>query len=479
MDEQNNGYSLASWIFLKVLAIIYCIAFVSFGVQIVGLIGSHGILPITDYLRTAHEQLGVSAYREVPTLFWLNSSDAMLRAVPIAGVVLAISLFFNTARRITLVLLYVLYLSLSSAGQVFMSFQWDALLLEAGFLAIFLTAARPRIWLLWWLLFRLMFLSGSVKLLSHDATWRSLTALDYHYWTQPLPTPLAWYMAQLPSWFQSASVVLVFVVELGVPFLIFMGRRPRRVAAAAITALQVLILLTGNYTFFNWLAIGLCVLLIDNTIWRRVLSARFIENAQRCFPVRPQDRWQRGLSIGLLVFVGGVSGTQLLDTFFSAGPLPLFGSIQRLAAPFQVVNTYGLFATMTTSRPEIIIEGSNDGSDWRAYSFRYKPGDVKRAPPWVAPYQPRLDWQMWFAALGTYQQNPWFVRLMQHILLGTPQVLALLESNPFPNAPPRFLRADLYQYRFTTFQERRETGAWWRREAAGPYVPVVSLRANP
>ncbi|MGH9662916.1 MAG: lipase maturation factor family protein [Bryobacteraceae bacterium] len=505
MDEPSNpGHSLACWIFLKVLSVVYCIAFVSFGLQIQGLIGSHGILPIADYLQAAHQQLGAAAYREIPCVFWLNSTDAMLRAVPVAGTILAVSLFFNAARRLTLVLLFVLYLSLFSAGQAFMSFQWDSLLLEAGFLAIFLTAARPRVWLLWWLLFRLMFLSGSVKLLSHDPTWRSLTALDYHYWTQPLPTPIAWYMAQLPSWFQSISVVFVFVVELGAPFLIFAGRRLRFAAAGAIAGLQTLILLTGNYTFFNWLTIGLCVLLIDDDIWRRLLSlqfiesvkraagrgarpetdrasvhfARFFDNSRRCFPPNPKGGRQRGVSIALLAFVGIVSGAQLLDTFFSVHLWPL-ASIQALVAPFQVVNTYGLFATMTTNRPEIVIEGSNDGSEWREYAFRYKPGDVQREPPWIAPYQPRLDWQMWFAALGSYQQNPWFVSLMRHLLAGTPQVLALLAANPFPGAPPRFLRAQLYDYHFSTPRERRETGAWWRRDAVAMYFPVVSLRPNP
>jgi hypothetical protein len=157
----------------------------------------------------------------------------------------------------------------------------------------------------------------------------------------------------------------------------------------------------------------------------------------------------------------------------------MIASIQALVAPFQVINTYGLFATMTTTRPEIVIEGSNDGSEWHEYAFRYKPGDVKRGLPWVAPFQPRLDWQMWFAALGNYRQNPWFVSLMRHLLVGTPQVLALLAANPFPNAPPHFVRAQLYEYHFTTFRERRDTGAWWRREPAGAYFPPVSLRPNP
>ncbi|HLJ15575.1 MAG TPA: lipase maturation factor family protein [Bryobacteraceae bacterium] len=474
LPSSPSSHSLACWLFLKILAVIYFIAFVSFGHQILGLIGSHGLLPIADYLRDAHNALGTAAYRDLPCIFWLDSSDAMLQAVAVAGAVFAISLFFNTARRITLVLLFILYLSLSSAGQTFMSFQWDALLLETGFLAIFLTAERWRVWLLWWLLFRLIFLSGSVKLLSHDPTWRSLTALDYHYWTQPLPTPIAWYMAQLPGWFQAMSVGFVFVVELGAPFLIFAGRRLRRVAAAAIASLQILILITGNYTFFNWLTLALCVLLIDDALWQRVLSARFAEHARRLFPVKAPSGIQRDITIALVIFVGTVSGAQLLETFLGVRPWPL-STIQNLIAPFQVVNTYGLFASMTTSRPEIIIEGSNDGSQWREYSFRYKPGDVKRSPPWVAPYQPRLDWQMWFAALGNYQQNPWFVSLMRHLLAGTPQVLALLQTDPFPGAPPRLIRAQLYDYHFTNFSERHTSGAWWRRTPVGMYFPAVSL----
>ncbi|MGH6798843.1 MAG: lipase maturation factor family protein, partial [Roseiarcus sp.] len=470
-------YSLSCWLFLKILAVVYGIAFVSFGVQIQGLIGSHGILPLAGYLGAAHAQLGAAAYRDIPCLFWLNSSDAMLRAVWIAGAILSVALFFNAGSRLTPALLFVLYLSLASAGQSFMGFQWDSLLVETGFLAIFLTASRLRVWLFWWLLFRLMFLSGSVKLLSGDPAWRSLTALDYHYWTQPLPTPVAWYMAQLPAWFQSVSVVFVFVCELGMPLLIFAGRRMRLVAAAGLAMLQTLILFTGNYAFFNWLSLGLCVLLVDDAIWRRVLPGRFAARARREFPADAPGRLHRAVSLALIAFVGLISGAQLLETYAGAG-FSTLTRLQNLVAPFQLVNTYGLFAVMTTTRPEIVIEGSNDGSDWREYGFRYKPGDVKRPPPWVAPHQPRLDWQMWFAALGNYQQNPWFVSLMRHLLAGTPQVLALLETNPFPKAPPRFIRARVYDYRFTNFAERRSTGAWWRREPRGAYFPVVSLRQN-
>jgi hypothetical protein len=476
MDPQpRSSYSLACWLFLHALAVIYCVAFTSFGFQIEGLIGSHGILPLADYLRAVHNQLGASAYWDMPSIFWLNDSDAMLLAVPVAGVLLSISLLFQPTRRLALILLYALYLSLDSAGQTFLSFQWDALLLEAGFLAIFLSASRPRIWLFRWLLFRLMLLSGSVKLLSGDPAWRSLTALSYHYETQPLPTPIAWYMQQLPAWFQSASVVFVFAAELGLPFLIFAGRRMRMVAAAGFGLLQTLILLTGNYTYFNWLAIALCIPLLDDAIWARVIPSRIADRARVGFPAHTQGRVDRATNVALLVLIGAVSGGQLFETFARVRPRPLT-AIQEWIAPLQAVNTYGLFAVMTTTRPEIIVEGSNDGANWLEYEFRYKPGDVKRRPPWVAPHQPRLDWQMWFGALGTYQENPWFVHLVQRLLEGEPKVLALLERNPFPDAPPRFLRARVYQYHFTTWSQRKATGAWWTREPAGEYFPQVSLK---
>jgi len=309
------------------------------------------------------------------------------------------------------------------------------------------------VWLFRWLIFRLMFFSGVVKWSSGDPAWRDLTALSYHYETQPLPTPLAWSLYQLPIGFQKASTILVFVVELIVPFLFFAPRRVRRRAAWITIAFQLLILLSGNYTFFNFLTIFLALWLFIEPDW-----------SKRGVP-------HRAASIGLAVFIGVVSGLLCLE-LFSVDLPPGGAQILHAVSPLRIVNSYGLFAVMTTARPEIIVEGSNDGENWQAYEFRYKPGGLNRAPPIVAPHQPRLDWQMWFAALGTYQQNRWFVGFMMRLLQGEPTVLRLLRSNPFPNAPPEYVRARLYLYHFTHSGER----GWWTREERGAYFPVVSLK---
>ncbi len=452
--------SRATALFLKALGAIYLIAFVSFGVQAGGLIGSQGILPVANYLRGMREALGARAFWYAPTVFWVNSSDWALQAAWIAGAVVAIVLMLGFFRRTCLIALLILYLSISTAGQDFWSFQWDILLTEAGFLAIFADGSPGRTWLFRWLLFRLMFMSGAVKLMSGDPTWRDLTALSYHYWTQPLPTPMAWYMAQLPAWFQKASTVFVLSVELLVPFPVFAPLKLRRIAGCVLIGLQVLILLTGNYTFFNLLAIALCVFL-------------FADPPAGDTP--QQTRVQRGVTLALMVFVLTTSGLQLLETFHLPLPAPAESYLVWIS-PLRLINSYGLFAVMTTTRPEIVVEGSNDGTTWMPYEFRDKPGDVQRAPPWVAPYQPRLDWQMWFAALGSVDENRWFYNFAARLLQASPPVLRLMERSPFPGSPPHYIRAVLYDYRFTDFAERRRSGAWWRREEKGMYLPPISLK---
>jgi len=346
----------------------------------------------------------------------------------------------------------VLWLSLCSAGQDFLSYQWDVLLLEAGFLAVFADDSPVRVWLFRWLVFRLMFFSGAGKLLSGDPAWRNLTALDYHYETQPLPTPLAWYAYQLPMAFQRVSTLFVFAAELVAPLIFFGPRRFRHAGAGAVILLQLLILVTGNYTFFNFLTITLALFL-------------FVE------PKRvPRGRAHHAVTSALATFVGLTSGLLLLELFNLALP-PGGGAVLHAITPLRIINSYGLFTVMTVQRPEIVVEGSNDGVHWLAYEFRYKPGGVMRAPPVVAPHQPRLDWQMWFAALGTRQENPWFTRFVIRLLEGEGSVLRLLESNPFPKAPPKYIRARIFLYHFTHFGDR----AWWRREDEGLYFPPASL----
>ncbi len=439
--------------FLMFLGFVFFIAFTSFGLQARGLIGARGILPFAEYLRLIHESAGGAAYWDVPSLLWLSPGDAALGAVWLAGALFALAAIFSPWRRAALAACVVLWLSLCSVGQDFLAFQWDALLVEAGFLAIFADASAVRIWLFRWLLFRLMFFSGVVKLASHDVAWRNLTALHFHYETQPLPTPLAWYAFQLPMWFQQISTALVLIGELAVPLLFFAPRRIRRTAGWITVALQLLILATGNYTFFNFLAIALAAWL-------------FIDAEPRV-----RSRKHRAVSIALAALIGTASLMICLEQL--SIPLPPGGAaVVHAVAPFDIVNSYGLFAVMTTTRPEIVVEGSNDGTDWRAYEFRYKPGDPRRAPPVVEPGQPRLDWQMWFAALGSYQQNRWFVNFMLRLLQGEPGVLRLLAYNPFPNAPPKYVRARLYLYHFT----HPGSPDWWTREPRGLYFPPVSLK---
>ena len=465
-------YHKASNIFSRSLSFLYLIAFASFGIQARGLIGSEGILPVNTYFRFATAQLGAAAYWRVPTLFWWTHSDFALLSIAWGGVALAaISILarpHSVWQRLIYIILFVYYLSIVSAGQIFMSYQWDLLLLETGFLAIFLSPARPRVWLFQWLLFRLMFESGAVKLLSHDTSWHDLTALAFHYETQPLPTVLAWYAHQLPLWFQKASTAGALFIELVLPFLIFLPRRAKQVAAFGFIGLQVAILLTGNYTFFNLLAIALCLFLFDD--------AFFARKSERPFRAMAPARPNRILSAALITVILTLSGSELAGMF--GAPAEYLTPLADVVAPFGIVNQYGLFAVMTTKRPEVEVEGSNDGLHWLPYTFPYKAGPFNRAPGWVAPFQPRLDWQMWFASLGTFRQNPWFVRFVIALLEGSKPVLALLERDPFNGKPPKEIRAMLYEYHFTTFEERRRTGNWWKRESKGIYFPPVSLRGG-
>ena len=515
-DVRRPSHRLVRWTFLRALGIVYFIAFVSLWTQIDGLVGSNGIAPAERMMQSLREQTGANIswferFRVEPTFCWFSASDSFLRFQCGAGTVLAIFLVFGMAPIPCLLLLWLLYLSLATVCQTFLGYQWDNLLLEIGFLAIFFAPlrlwsnlrneAQPSrivLWLLRWLLFRLMFASGCVKLLSGDKLWNNLTALAVHYETQPLPTWLGWYAHQLPEWIQKASCGAMFFIELVVPFLIFCPRRLRLAAVWPFMLLQVVVLLTGNYCFFNLLTLVLCVILFDDAgllkciphRWRDQLS-RMLERSADISGRESKPSVLRGewpcsawLQRVRTICVAGVAGVILLVTAIQlvgmfrvrvTWPSFMVGLYQTVA-PFRSVNGYGLFAVMTPSRPEIIVEGSNDGQTWLAYEFKYKPGDIQRPPAFVAPHQPRLDWQMWFAALGEVRGNPWYVNFAVRLLEGSPDVLKLMETNPFPNAPPKFIRATLYDYRFTDFKIRRTTGEWWRRERKGEYCPPISLR---
>jgi predicted DCC family thiol-disulfide oxidoreductase YuxK len=479
-------YSARNW-YLRLLGLVYLIAFWSFWSQVDGLIGHDGILPVAPWLNELRNRFGTEAYRLLPTLCWLNAGDTFLHFLCGAGIVLSSLLILQIAPLFCLVLLWSFYLSLSVAGQVFMNFQWDYLLLEAGFLSIFLAPFtlfpsrqyQPPIspwahFLLRWLLFRLMFMSGVVKLTSGDNSWWDLTALHYHYETQPLPTPLSWWANQFPPWFQAFSTIVMFAVELGAPFLLFGPRRIRLLGVLGLLTLQALIALTGNYCFFNLLTVVLCLLAVDDAVWPRIRR-----KAQPNREVRGAA-WPSWILVPVVFVVLAFSAPLLWNALFPEADWPQLLSVPySYLEPFRSLNGYGLFRVMTKTRPEIIVEGSQDGVIWQPYEFKYKVGDPQRAPPIVAPHQPRLDWQMWFAALDDIRAEPWFVNFLTRLLQGSPTVRQLMKTDPFPGSPPRYVRARLFEYHFTNATEKKQTGAWWKRTEEGIYCPAVSLREGP
>jgi hypothetical protein len=480
---------------LQGIAIVYGIAFVSLAAQIDGLYGSRGILPASPFVDMVVARFGDAAWREQPTLFlWLGASDAMLKGVCWAGAGFAGLLLLGVLPTLSALACWALYFSLFQIGRVFLGFQWDILLLEAGFLAIFLAPLRLRqhveydpepprvaIWMVRWLLFRLMFASGLVKLLSGDPVWWNLTALEYHYWTQPLPTWSAWVAHQAPGFVQRASCAVMFVIELGVPWLIFGTRSMRLVAFVMLVLLQVLIAATGNYTYFNLLTIVLCFSLLDDDVlrsararlWNRRIEPGVWPGERPRFAFLQHAGFALSAAAALPLAVAG--GALMVARFsgFAALPAPVVSLVEAIQ-PWHLTSSYGLFSVMTKERREIVLEGSLDGKEWREYEFRWKPGDVSKTPMFVAPHQPRLDWQMWFAALADWRRSPWLVEVQKRLLDGSPEVLALFAADPFDGEKPRHVRALLYDYRFTGLTEWEETGAWWTRRYLGPFSPVVS-----
>ena len=497
-DVRPPTYFWAQRWFLRALGLIYLIAFVSLWVQVEGLVGSDGVSPVNQFLPAVYERFGRSAYSLLPTLCWFNSSNGFLHFLCSGGVVLSLLLIVGIAPALSLVALFVFYLSLILAGQTFLSFQWDILLLETGFLSIFLApwriwprelfwwpgaaipataVSRPALFLLKFLLFKLMLMSGVVKLTSGDNSWWNLTALDYHYWSQPLPTVFGWWADKSPEWFKHFSVAFCLVVESIVPFFIWAPRRLRLIAAGLMIFLQLVIALTGNYCFFNLLTIALCLLLIDDAVVASLCRGALL---RRIRSTATQRRAYNGLSgyaaIAVIIVTLPINAWLIFTAFKPDTEWPrLLAVAYGRVETFRIVNGYGLFRVMTKGRDEIVIEGSADGFDWLPYEFKWKPGHVMRAPGWCAPHQPRLDWQMWFAALGTPRENPWLGGLIVQLLQGSPDVSRLLAKNPFPREPPRYIRAMFYRYRFTTLREHRQTGAWWKRQELREYLPTMSL----
>jgi predicted DCC family thiol-disulfide oxidoreductase YuxK len=506
-DVRPPTYFWARRWLLRLLGLIFLIAFVSLWVQIDGLVGSNGVSPVSRFLPAVRQQFGSDAYFVLPTLCWFDSTNGFLNFLCSGGVVVSLLLILGIAPALSLAVLFVFYLSLTIAGQVFFSFQWDVLLLETGFLSIFI--APWQLWprdLLWWarsttpatvspisraglfllkfLLFKLMLMSGLVKLtsgddswgwLNHSFHWSALTALDYHYWSQPLPTVFAWWADKSPEWFKHFSVAFCLAVEIIAPFFIWAPRRLRLTAAGLLIFLQIMIALTGNYCFFNLLTIGLCLLLIDDAAiepFRR--QKRVFVDAAADARVLP-NRLRSYAAIAVSVVTLPINGWLIFSAFKPESRPPgwLASAYEQLEA-FRIVNGYGLFRVMTKDRCEIVIEGSTNGIEWMPYEFKWKPGDIKRAPGWCAPHQPRLDWQMWFAALEAPEQNPWLIGLIARLFDGQRDVNGLLARNPFQDKPPRYIRAMFYRYRFTTDEERRQTGAWWKRQELREYLPTIS-----
>lgn len=464
----GHDYALISWLFIRGLALIYLAAFVSMSVQIEGLIGNNGILPLNEKLDSLSVLIPEQKYWLFPTLFWLDASDLTLKLVCYTGVVAALLLFFNFFTRYLLIACFILYLSIATAAQAFTAFQWDSFLLESGFLAIFLSwGSGFIIFLFRWLIARFMFMGGIVKLASGDPSWSSLTALRYHYQTQPLPSPLAYYAYYLPDWFNRMCVAGVFFIELIVPFFVFLPRRYRIFAAWSFIALQISIILTGNYGFFNLLTILLCLFLFTDTDVEKILPQRLELRIRNKTP-------EPGKATTFIAALW--TDTVLLICFtnlwmYHARTFPVtpLKYLTQTATLFSLVNNYGPFAIMTRERPEIIIEGSYDGNQWQAYEFNNKPGKLATKLRWNIPHQPRLDWQMWFAALKAPQIPLWLNNFLQKLHEDSPEVLALLTDNPFANKPPDYIRLHLFRYSYTSRETRAATGHIWQRQELGVY----------
>jgi hypothetical protein len=477
----RDSYLWSRWIFLRALGLIFVSAFYSLVGQIHGLIGERGILPAGAYLHQVSDALGgARAVWFAPTLFWLDASDAALTAVVLAGLVAAAFLVANVWPRAMVALCTLLFLSCVAALQDFSSYQSDGMLLEAAFLSLFLaprgmrpglgvadpTSRLARLMLVWeW--FRIYFESGVVKLASGDPHWRDLTAMDEYYQNGPLPTWIGWYVQHFPHWYHAGTALLTLVVELALVWLVLLPRPFRLACVAVVTALQVGIIATANYAFLNYLVLVLGVLLLDDALLARL----GLPSPAPATP-RPRARAWRWVERGVL---GVLFYTTLVAFAGETSTSPLALPV-RLLAPFRIANAYGLFAVMTEARYEIEFQGSRDGSTWIAYPFRYKPQDPFERPGIFAPYQPRFDWNLWFASLGPWQQSSWVVLAQQRLLEGSPGVLRLFRRDPFDGRPPALVRTVLWRYRFTDLATKRRTGAWWRRELVGPFTGVVGAR---
>ena len=500
-DERCGSprHLIPRWLFLRALGGIYFSAFYSLAFQIRGLIGTSGILPAGSYLQAVAQQLGRwERIWYAPTLLWWSSGTTALNALCWLGMVASVLLILNLWTRGMLVICFVAFLSFVAAAQDFSGYQSDGMLLEAGFIAFFLAPAgfcpglargqpvrRAAQFLILWEWFRIYFESGAVKLLSHDPEWRHFTAMDEYYQNGPLPTWIGWYVQHLPHWFHAATVYATLAMELGLVWLLFLPRRWRIVCFFIVTPWQVGVILTANYTFLNYLVLATGVLLLDDDFFEHIFPAAWKNRSSvhRSTSEPPPDtsalnptfaqRWKSlalVVSSVILAWIGYATTAQLIWMFWNA-PLPT--SPVTALEPFRIANRYGLFAVMTRGRYEIEFQGSNDGQTWVPYDFRYKPQELKEPPGIYAPYQPRFDWNLWFASLGMWRDYPIVPNTEVRLLANDADVLELFAKNPFPGKPPIQIRAVLWQYWFTTMQEKRTTRLWWRRQMLGLYAPTL------
>jgi hypothetical protein len=473
MVHELSGYWYSRWLFERGLACIYLVAFLVAVNQFVPLVGERGLLPAVRFVREVPVRLS-------PSIFFWFTSDGAFRACAWLGVLLSMIALSGAAQRagaipaaVVWALLYILYLSFINVGQTFYGFGWESLLVEVGFFTIFAGASftPPDMLLNWiyrWTLFRLMFGAGLIKLRG-DACWRDLSCLDYFFETQPMPNPLSWHLHHLPRPVLHAGVAFNHFVELIVPFGFFLPPPYAGVAGIITIVFQLSLIAGGNLSWLNWLTIVLAFTTLDD---------RFLSWIPVSAPAPlPLPVMQRTATVGLAVVVGLLS---IAPTVNMLSP----GQVMNTSFnPLQIVNTYGAFGSITKERHEIIIEGTDaeeitEGTVWREYEFRGKPGDPARLAPQIAPYHLRLDWLMWFAAMSNPTDYPFFPQLLLKLLEGDVATASLLRTNPFPQAPPRWIRAQLYRYRFTSPDERRNTGRWWARRLIAPYIDAVRLRRD-
>ena len=518
------------WIFLRALAAIYFSAFYSLLFQIKGLIGPDGILPASQYLAAVARSLGSAKYWYAPSLFWISSSSHMMMAVTWIGLIAAAIAFLNLWPRLSFFVCFVCFLSFVGASGEFSGYQSDGMLLEAGFLALFFAPpgltpgwgasdppSRASLWLLQWEWFRIYFESGMVKLLSGDEQWRNMTAMDEYYQNGPLPTWIGWYVEHLPHWFHAASALGTLVLELGVVLMLFFPRKVRLICFLIVTPWEIGVILTANYTFLNYLVLALGFLLLDDRTLARFVPQRWrLQVVVRAPEIEPEEQlsiltategsavaedaattaaeekltrttWRQriarhGSAIGLAV--SAVMLTWIAyDTTVEMIGIPLRGVSLPMAPvawldPFRIANQYGLFAVMTRGRYDIEFQGSNDGENWTPYLFRNKPQLLNEPPRIYAPYQPRFDWNLWFASLGDWHQNELVPLTEERLLEDDADVVDLFKGNPFGRSAPKMVRAVLWRYWFTSLEEKRRTGNWWRREYLGLYAPEMTRTAD-